>query len=362
VRRAALFLALTACRAESPAPPAAPSSATPPPPPTAPPPRLGDADVEEAPPLPRDRPSVGGPDFAWVFERVAPAVVGVAGGKLVDGRFEPERFGSGFAWDAQGRIVTSDHVIGDSPVLRVRTYAGRVHEARLVGRDEGTDVALLEVPGLRMHPPRRGTVRDLRPGMWVAAIGNPYGMDHSITVGVVSALGRHNLPPGAPHAVDFVQSDVSVNPGNSGGPLVDGFGHVVAVNTAMLDHGQGLAFSTPIDVVDTVAAALLAHGRFERGFAGLVPRSPTIQEARAAGLPTPRGAVVSRVVAGGPAESAGLQPGDLLLDYRGAPVERPDDLPWLIASTPPGTKVPITVLRGREKHRLELVIAPAKDG
>ncbi len=304
---------------------------------------------------------VGGPDFAAVFARVAPSVVGVASGRTVDGRFEPAHFGSGFVWDDAGHVVTSDHVLARGEVVRVRTYGGRVHAARVTGRDEATDVALLVVEGATLKPAPRGSARDLRPGQWVAAIGNPYGMDHSITVGVVSALGRNNLPPGAPRYTDFVQTDASVNPGSSGGPLVDGHGRVVAVSTAMLDRGQGLAFATPIDMVATVVGALAAHGRFERGFAGFVPRAVTVAEARGAGLNGRQGARVNRVVPGGPAERAGLAVGDIILRFGAAEVARPDDLPWLIAATRPGTRVPLELVRGAERLRLELVVDRATD-
>ncbi|MCA9542196.1 MAG: trypsin-like peptidase domain-containing protein, partial [Myxococcales bacterium] len=220
-----------------------------------------------------------------------------------------------------------------------------------------TDLAVLAPGAMGLPPVDRGDPEVLRPGQWVAAIGNPYGMDHSITVGVISALGRHNLPPGGPKYADFIQSDVAVNPGNSGGPLVDDRGRVIGLNTAII--GQGLAFSARIDMVQTVIDRLLAEGEFVRGFAGLIVRKVTFTAARESGFDMPRGARVKGVVQDGPAARAGLQPGDIIYQFGERRIDTSDALPWLIAATRPGEKVDLRVARGRERLTLALTIGAA---
>ncbi|MEZ4466928.1 MAG: trypsin-like peptidase domain-containing protein [bacterium] len=166
-------------------------------------------------------------DFSSVFERVAPSVVGIVAGRAVAGRFQAERTGTGIVWDAAGHIVTSDHLVADADEVRVRSLEGKVYRAKLVGDDGPTDVALLQIPP-ELPPLARGRSTELRPGRWVAAIGNPYGMDHSITVGVVSALGRRDLPPGGPRW-RLHPGGSQRESGNSGGPLVDDQGRVVGI-------------------------------------------------------------------------------------------------------------------------------------
>ena len=298
------------------------------------------------------------PDFAAVFAKVSPSVVGVVAGEKVDGRFRPARSGSGFAWDGAGHVVTNDHVVAAGVEHRVRTHEGRVLRAKLVGRDEQTDLAVLAV-NAKLPPVTRGRVETLRPGHWAAAVGNPYGMEQSITVGVVSALGRYDLPPGAPRYANFIQTDVAINPGNSGGPLVDVRGDVVGLNTAMVGDAQGLSFATPVDMVETVVAQLLAKGRFERGFAGLYVRAVSPKAAKAAGLPRAQGARVTGVVADGPAARAGIAPGDILLRFGDHEVKAAGALPWLIASTGPGTTVKLEVARPDGRATLTMEIAGA---
>lgn len=315
---------------------------------------------ERSAPPPAPAQGVGGPDFAAVFATVSPTVVGVAVDRAASGRFEPDRTGTGFVWDDRGHVVTNEHLVGGGKRIRVRTMDGRVLEAAVVGRDEPTDLAVLRVARDGLYPVRRGDATALRPGEWVAAIGNPFGMHHSITVGVVSALGRRDLPPGGPKYADFIQTDLNINPGNSGGPLVNAHGQVVGLNTAVLDNAQGLAFATPMDMVETVVERLLADGRFVRGFGGLIVKPVSRSAALDARLDTVRGARVSRVVEKGPAAVAGLEPGDIILRYDRQPVEDAHELPWLIARTRPGTVVPLDVARGAERLDLQLPVAEAK--
>lgn len=304
-------------------------------------------------------PYVGGPDFSAVFARVSPSVVGVVAGRRADKRFHPARSGTGFAWDDRGHVVTNDHVISAGAEHRVRTHEGHVYPAKLVGRDGPTDLAVLRIDAT-LPPVTRGRVDTLKPGHWAAAIGNPYGMEHSITVGVISALGRYDLPPGAPRYANFIQTDLAVNPGNSGGPLVDSMGRTVGLNTAIVRDAQGLAFATPIDMVETVVAQLVEHGRFERGFAGLYVRAVSPRAARNAGLDAPMGARVTGVVGDGPAARAGVTPGDILLRFGDREVRAAGALPWMIASTAPGTDVVLEIARATGREKVTVAITAAE--
>ena len=303
-----------------------------------------------------------GPDFVPVFAQVAPSVVGIVAGKRGEGaRFEAERLGSGILWDEEGHIVTNDHLVGDAPEVRVRTHDGLIWPARIVGRAPRADLAVLAATPGKIQPAKRARSESVQVGMWVAAIGNPYGMEQSITVGVVSAVGRRNMPKGAPHYRNFIQTDASFNPGNSGGPLVDLQGRVVGVNTAMLGRGQGLSFAIPIDMVSKVVSDLLRHGRFIRGFAGLYPTTVSLKAATRAGLDRQRGARIRGMVQGGPADQAGLAPGDIILRYADTHVDEPSMLPWLIAATAPGTAVELRIARGEERLSLTMVVGGAPE-
>ncbi len=363
MRRLALGLVLVAC-GEPPTTTPGKTSAKVPIPRPAPDVRLRPIDAAPPPPRvdrpkPRLAPIVGGPDFSYVFEQVAPSVVGVAAGARPTGRFVPQQTGTGFVWDAHGHIVTNDHLIRAGAEVRVRTRDANVLAARVIGRDDQTDIAVLQVdePSLKQAP--LGTLVGLRPGHWVAAIGNPYGMSHSITVGVVSALGRRNLPPGAPRYAEFIQTDLNINPGNSGGPLVSASGHVVGLNAAIHGQGQGLAFAIPINMLRTVVPQLIAEGHFIRGFAGLYVKPMSLPAARRAGLDRARGAKVIGVVQGGPATQAGIVPGDVIVRFGEHPVDDSSALPWMIAATPPGTVVGIEVIRERQPVGLSLLMAEA---
>lgn len=303
---------------------------------------------------------VGGPDFAAVFAQVSPSVVGVAAGRRRAGRFRVQRTGTGLVWDAAGHILTNDHLVADADEVRVRLVTGKVLSARILAGDGPMDLAVLVAEGPVPPPVRRARATPLRPGEWVAAIGNPFGLQHSITVGVVSAVGRRRLPGGGPRYGSFIQADVPVNPGNSGGPLVDARGQTVGLNTAMVGDAQGLAFAIPIEQASVVVDRLLRDGRFERGYGGLVPRPVTDRQAVDAGLDGRKGARVAKLVADGPAAEAGIAPGDILLRFGDEEVDAADELPWLIASTPPGTSVPVSIARGKERLTLTLTVGAAR--
>lgn len=299
-----------------------------------------------------------GTDFSAVFEAVSPSVVGIVAGRQRNGRFQATQSGTGIVWDTR-HIVTNDHLIADAEEVRVRTREGRVSRAEVVGNDGPTDLAVLRIGG-GLTPPRRGRSAQLKPGQWVAAIGNPYGMDYSITVGVISAVGRQNLPPGGPKYGDFIQADLNLNPGNSGGPLVAANGEIVGMTTAIIGGAAGLSFASPIEMVETVVERLLRDGRFVRGFAGLFVKEVSWRFAKRAGLKRPQGARVRGVVKGGPAQEAGLQPGDIILRFGDRVVDDAAGLPWMIAATPPSSQIALAVARGSDRLSMTLALTEAK--
>lgn len=323
-------------------------------------------------PAPQQAVGVGGPDFAAVFASVAPAVVRVAAGRREGERFLASRFGSGFVWSQDDEVVTNDHLIGDAPEVRVSFEAEVWWPTRLIGRDATTDVALLRVdrtgvsgplpPGQALswpRPPPRAESGTLLPGSWVAALGNPHEMVRTITVGVVSATGRRGRFDGTPRYADFIQTDADLNPGSSGGPLVDGRGQVVGLSTAVLARSQGISFATPIEQVETVVESLRTHGRFVRGFAGFVVKPVRIGAAAEAGLQRVYGALIQSVVPDGPAARAGLQAGDVVLKFGETKVEDSTLLPWLVAASPPGTVVEVRYARGAARGVAALTVGGA---
>ncbi len=312
------------------------------------------------PPTPvRPGPSAapGAPDFVRVFDDVSPSVVGLVAGQMVDGKFRAKRSGTAIVWDQAGHVVTNAHLIGDAPRVRIRRRDGHVARARVVGLDAATDLAVVHVADLGLRPVQRGNPAAVKPVQWVAAIGNPYGMSHSITVGVVSALARTHLPPGAPRFAAFIQTDVMVKPGSSGGPLVNTRSEVIGLNTAMV--GEGLTFSIPVNMVSTVVDRLVSEGQFVRGFAGLFVKRVTRKVADANGLDDPRGARVRGVVADGPAAKAGIKPGDIILSYGDRQIRASTELSWLVAATRPETAVPVELLRKGKLLSVSMTIETA---
>ncbi len=304
-------------------------------------------------------------DYESVFNQIAPSVVSIGAGEIINGRFNARQVGSGFVWDAHNHVVTSAHVVTIAPTHRVRTAKGRVLKAELIAYDIDSDLAVLSVPQLNLSALPRGDASNLHPGQSIAAVGNPYGLDQSITIGVVSALGR-SLPDGSTSYYGanankaarsgFIQTDLAINPGNSGGPLLDRSGLVIGVNAATLDRGQGVSFAAPIDRVEVIVRALIEEGVFHRGYIGLYLKPVPPKTAAAAGLAEPTGARVKSVVAQSPAERIGLQEGDIILEFNGKKVTNESALPWLVASTTPGSQVDMLVARGKERLRLSVQV------
>lgn len=259
--------------------------------------------------------------------------------------FENKSLGSGFIISGDGYILTNAHVVDSADEITVRLTDKREFKAKVIGADKRTDVALIKIEAGGLPVVRMGDPAQLRVGEWVVAIGSPFGFDNSVTAGIVSAKGR-SLPQ--ENFVPFIQTDVAINPGNSGGPLFNMRGEVVGINSQIYSRSggyMGVSFSIPIDVAMDVQNQLRAHGKVSRGRLGLVIQEVTKELAESLGLAKAAGAVVNAVEKGGPAEKAGIEPGDVILKFDGKTVNNSPDLPRLVGATKPGTKANVQVWR-----------------
>ncbi|MEO1039755.1 MAG: Do family serine endopeptidase [Pseudomonadota bacterium] len=317
--------------------------------------------------------------FADLAERLSPAVVNISTAQRVGEddslpTFPPgsplERFndllgerpriasslGSGFIIDAAGIVVTNNHVIDEADEVEVVMFDGRTLAAEIIGRDPATDIAVLRVqPETDLPFVSFGDSDTARVGEWVVAIGNPFGLGGSLTAGVISAQGREI---GGQYD-DYIQTDVAINRGNSGGPLFDMNGDVIGVNTAIFSPtgaSVGISFSVPSNIAAPVVDQLLEYGETRRGWLGVNVQRVDEAMASALGLDAPRGAVVTRITDGGPADEAGMEPGDLILAFNGEPV--PDDrrLPFIVAETEVGVTAPVEILRRGEAMTLQVTV------
>jgi len=276
-----------------------------------------------------------------------------------DPRFgRPDRLGagSGFIYDASGYIITNHHVIEDADQIIVRLADRREFEAELIGSDPASDVALLKIDAQDLPVLEFGNSEELRPGEWVAAIGSPFNFEQSVTAGIVSAKGRSNA---SQQYVPFIQTDVAINRGNSGGPLLNMQGQVVGINSWILSSSGGyigLSFSIPIEVAASTVLQLRETGRVERGLLGVVVGAVTRDLAEAMKLDRPVGALVNEVTPGSAAERAGIEPGDIILSFNGTPVETWNDLPPLVGANPPGSEVELELSRNGETSTFDVVL------
>ena len=257
--------------------------------------------------------------------------------------------GSGFIIDGKGTILTNSHVVSQADEIEVELSDGRKFKAEVVGSDEKTDIAVIRIkPKGDLPTVALGDSAKLRPGDWVMAIGNPFGLEHTVTVGVVSAMGR--LIGGGPYA-RFIQTDASINPGNSGGPLFDIEGEVVGINTMIYAGGQGIGFSIPIDLAKQILPQLLDKGSVSHGWLGVAIQRITPELAKSFGLEKEEGALVTEVYGGSPAAKAGLMRGDVIMEFNDEDVEDPYDLSLYVGNSKPGDTAKIEVLRnGKEKE------------
>ena len=277
--------------------------------------------------------------------------------------FDARSLGSGFVISQDGFIISNNHVVRNADEVIVRLSDRREYKAKVVGTDEPTDIALLKIDAEGLPAVRLGTGYELKVGEWVLAIGSPFGFDHSVTAGIVSAKGR-SLP--RENYVPFIQTDVAINPGNSGGPLFNLQGDVVGVNSQIFSRTggfMGLSFAIPIDVAMDVADQLRDKGRVSRGWLGVLIQDVTRELAESFGMDKPEGALVAKVLEGSPAEGAGFEVGDILLVFDEHSIERSSDLPPIVGRTRAGREVAVEILRGGQSMILKVTIddLPADD-
>ncbi len=264
--------------------------------------------------------------------------------------------GSGFIIESDGFIMTNHHVVEGADQIIIRLADRREFEAELIGSDPLSDVALLKIDAKGLPVLKIGDSKALRPGEWVVAIGSPFNFDQSVTAGIVSAKGRSTNQQ---QYVPFIQTDVAINRGNSGGPLLNMNGEVVGINSWILSSGggyMGLSFSIPIETATRAAEQLREHGKVERGLLGVQVGGVNREMAEAFGLERPVGALVNDVTPGSAAERAGIQPGDVILAFDGEEVESSGDLPPLVGSNPPGTEAEVLVSRNGKKKTFTVVL------
>jgi serine protease Do len=269
--------------------------------------------------------------------------------------------GSGFIVSPDGYILTNTHVVANSDEVTVRLTDRREFPAKVIGADERTDVAVIKINAANLPTVRLGDPTKIKPGQWVLAIGSPFGFENSATAGIISATSR-SLP--SDNYVPFIQTDVAVNPGNSGGPLFNMSGEVIGINSQIFSRTggyMGVSFAIPIDVARNVEDQLIRSGRVVRGRIGVTIQDVNAQLAESFGLDRPRGALVSSVEKDGPASKAGLLPGDVILGVNGHSIERYGELSGSIAAMKPGSDATLQVWRGGKQQAVSVKIAELKE-
>jgi serine protease Do len=329
----------------------------------------------------------GLPDFTDLVEEAVPAVVNIRvtqfGDRVTPGTENPHdpeqmpeffrRFfdtpgapgygtpdrqgaGSGFIIESDGYIMTNHHVVENADEIIVRLADRREFEAELIGSDPLSDTALLKIDADDLPTLKLGDSETLRPGEWVVAIGSPFNFEQSVTAGIVSAKGRSTNQQ---QYVPFIQTDVAINRGNSGGPLLNMDGEVVGINSWILSSGggyMGLSFSIPIETASAAVSQLREHGKVERGLLGVQVGAVSREMAEALNLDRPVGALVNDVTAGSAAENAGIKPGDVILAFNGVTVEAWSDLPPLVGANPPGTHAEVLLSRNGEEETVKVTL------
>lgn len=270
--------------------------------------------------------------------------------------FDEESLGSGFIISADGYVLTNAHVAGNADEIIVRLSDRREFEAELIGSDRRSDVALLKIDASNLPAARIGRSADMRVGNWVMAIGSPFGFEHSVTAGIISAIGR-SLPN--ENYTPFIQTDVAINPGNSGGPLLNLQGEVIGINSQIYSRTggfMGLSFAIPIDLAMNVVDQLRDKGHVSRGWLGILIQDVTRELAESFGMKRPAGALVARVLPDSPADRAGIEVGDIIVDFDGRPVESSAMLPPLVGQAAVGSSAPLKVMRDGKEVRLKVTI------
>jgi serine protease Do len=295
--------------------------------------------------------------FPFLDPRQTPGLRRHPGGDDVT---KQQALGSGFLVDTQGHVVTNAHVVDGADAVKVRLADDREFKARVVGKDVRLDVAVLQLENAPNDLPvaALGQSEGTRVGEYVVAIGNPFGLGNTVTMGIVSAKGR---TIGAGPYDDFIQTDASINPGNSGGPLFNLRGQVVGINTAINPQGKGIGFAIPVDALKQVYTELVATGHVSRGRLGVVIQPMDADLAKALGLDHARGALVEEVERGSPAESAGVKAGDVVLAVDGQSVAHSEDLPRMVATHHPGVMVKLSVLHERQTRDVGVLLAALEE-
>ena len=323
--------------------------------------------------------------FSSVAEKSAPAVVYIETERVVTSPhgfppfdffgdeffkrfFSPPRFrergaGSGFIISKDGYIVTNNHVIEKAQKITVKLLDGRVFQGKVVGTDPFSDVALLKIEGHNLPTLPLGNSDLIKVGEWVIAIGNPFGLTHTVTVGVISAKGRSGI--GITDVEDFIQTDAAINPGNSGGPLLNLKGEVIGMNTAIFSRSggyMGIGFAIPINIVKSVVEQLKTKGKVERGWLGIIIQDLNPELAKELGLKVTEGVLVTEVIPDSPAAKAGLKEKDVIVKINGKPVKSAAELRSHILILKPGAEVELEILRNGEKRVVKAVIEAPKKG
>ncbi len=334
----------------------------------------------------------GLPDFTDLVKRYSPAVVNVSttpkvgserlgpGSEEFDEFFRrflppgpggrgipfqtPRSLGSGFIISTDGYVLTNNHVIDNAATIIVRLNDRRELEAKLIGADPRSDLALLKVDAKNLPTVKLGRSDTLQVGEWVLAIGSPFGFDYSVTAGIVSAIGRSLPTENNENYVPFIQTDVAINPGNSGGPLFNLDGEVVGINSQIYTRSggfMGVSFAIPVDVALEVVDQLKATGHVSRGWLGVMIQEVNRDLAESFGLDKPSGALVARVLENSPASKAGLKEGDVILEFNGQPIDLSADLPHLVGRVRAGTRATLTIMREGKRQTLDVVVGELAD-
>jgi Do/DeqQ family serine protease len=307
--------------------------------------------------------------FSRVAEQVSPSVVSIRvevkrevpnfGFFFPFGQGDPSDVqrgsGSGVVLSADGAILTNNHVVANATRIEVQLKDGRRLRAKVVGVDPATDLAVLRIDAKGLSAVRFADSDAAEVGQWVVAIGSPFGLDYTVTTGVLSAKGRGGL--GANEIEDYLQTDASINPGNSGGPLVNLHGELLGINTMIIGRASGIGFAIPSNLVKRVAKELLEKGDVHRAWIGVSYQELTPELASSFGVDRTRGALINEVVPSGPADKAGLQPGDVVLELAGKPIREGKDLLRVVLQHTVGEALPVTVLRDGAQRKLSVVAA-----
>ena len=302
----------------------------------------------------------GGPDdeaIGELFRRFGiPNIPGAPGGQAPQQEFKSQSLGSGFIISADGYILTNAHVVKGADEVIVKLADKREFKAKIIGFDLRTDVALIKIEATGLPKVNTGDPSQLKVGEWVAAIGSPFGLENTMTAGIVSAKGRA-LPQ--ENFVPFIQTDVAINPGNSGGPLFNLKGEVVGINSQIYSRSggyMGLSFAIPIDVALDISNQLKASGRISRGWLGIGIQEISKDLAESFGMKNTNGALVAGVEKGSPADNGGLEPGDVILKFDGKAISTSSDLPRVVGATKPNKEVVVEILRKGSNRILNIIV------